>query len=72
VHLPDPQLLRLYKAKASVGSEKARRMIGYAPRFDFEHGMAATALYLEWAFGAQRRNAKAVSGAMEAAPMAAE
>lgn len=72
VHLPDPQLLRLYKAKASVGSEKARRMIGYAPRFDFTRGMAATALYLDWAFGAQRRNAQAASGVAEATPMAAE
>jgi nucleoside-diphosphate-sugar epimerase/predicted dehydrogenase len=75
VHMPDPQLLRLYMAKASIDSEKARRLIGYAPRFDFEQGMAATALYLEWAFGAQRRNSKAAvdaSGVAESTPMAAE
>ncbi|MBC9179319.1 NAD-dependent epimerase/dehydratase family protein [Pseudoroseomonas ludipueritiae] len=75
VHLPDPQLLRLYSAKASVDSEKARRILGYAPRFDFERGMAATALYLDWAFGAQRRSSKlATTGAntAEAPAMAAE
>jgi nucleoside-diphosphate-sugar epimerase/predicted dehydrogenase len=75
VHLPDPQLLRLYTAKASVNSDKARRMIGYAPRFNFDRGMAATALYLEWAFGAQRRSSKAATNApqmAEPAQMAAE
>jgi hypothetical protein len=50
-------------------------MIGYAPRFHFERGMAAIALYLEWAFGAQNRNPKPAvsdSGVTEAAAMAAE
>lgn len=66
VHLPDPQLLRLYAAKASVGSEKARQMLGYAPRYDFTRGMAETALYLDWAFGAQPR----AGGVPEAPPTA--
>lgn len=75
VHLPDPQLLRLYAAKASVDSGKARRLVGYAPRYDFGRGMAATALFLEWAFGAQRRAGRAAepaSAGPEPAAMAAE
>lgn len=75
VHLPDPQLLRLYTAKATVDSRKARQMIGYTPRYDFNRGMAATALYLEWAFGAQRRSCKTAQeapNAIESAAMAAE
>ncbi|MBU8541468.1 NAD-dependent epimerase/dehydratase family protein [Falsiroseomonas tokyonensis] len=75
VHLPDPQLLRLYAAKASVDSGKARRLLGYAPRYDFGKGMAATALYLEWAFGAQRRArlpAAPASAPPQPAAMAAE
>jgi hypothetical protein len=62
VHLPDPQLLRLYTSKASAGSEKARSALGYAPRFDFTTGMAVTAKYLTWAYGRQRRSAVPQSG----------
>jgi nucleoside-diphosphate-sugar epimerase len=32
-----------------VRIEKARRELGYAPRFDFERGMEATLRFLEWA-----------------------
>jgi predicted dehydrogenase/nucleoside-diphosphate-sugar epimerase len=57
VHLPDPQLLSLYTSTATAGSEKARRLLGYAPRFDFATGMAITAKYLTWAYGRQLRSA---------------
>jgi nucleoside-diphosphate-sugar epimerase/predicted dehydrogenase len=72
VHVPDPQLLRLYTAKASVGSEKARQLLGYDPRFAFPEGMAATARYLEWAYGGQNREREIPLGEAVAAPIAAE
>jgi predicted dehydrogenase/nucleoside-diphosphate-sugar epimerase len=50
VHLPDPQLLRLYSSKPTIGSDKARRLLDYVPRFDFTTGMALTAQYLTWAY----------------------
>lgn len=72
VHVPNPQLLRLYAAKASVGSEKARRLLGYNPRFDFSRGMAATARYLEWAYGGQKRGQECQADEATMTPMAAE
>ncbi len=51
VYLPNPQQLRLYTAMASVDSHKARRLLGYRPRFDFESGMVATRAYLQWSYG---------------------
>jgi nucleoside-diphosphate-sugar epimerase len=36
----------LYRAKARVSIEKARRMLGYEPEFSFEQGMARTADYV--------------------------
>jgi len=51
VFLPDPQALNLYRAKAHCDNEKARRLIGYHPRFDFASGMGPTRRYLEWAYG---------------------
>jgi hypothetical protein len=49
--LPDPQKLNLYKAKAFVDNEKAQRLLGYQPRYDFAAGMEVTGRYLEWAYG---------------------
>jgi predicted dehydrogenase/nucleoside-diphosphate-sugar epimerase len=49
--LPDPQLLKLYAANAYVDNEKAARLLGYRPRYDFAAGMEPTRLYLEWAYG---------------------
>jgi predicted dehydrogenase/nucleoside-diphosphate-sugar epimerase len=48
--LPSPQALALYTSKAVAGCEKARRMLGYRPRFDFQGGMVLTRRYLRWAF----------------------
>lgn len=49
--LPDPQQLNHYKTKAHCDNEKARRLLGYHPRFDFASGMEPTRRYLEWAYG---------------------
>lgn len=51
LHVPDLKQLRFFLAKPVVDSGKARRMIGYDPRFDFGSGMAHTARYLQWAYG---------------------
>jgi hypothetical protein len=69
-----PHILHGPIGKASIGSGKAMRPIGHAPRFDIERGMAATALYQERAFGARRRNSKVAvndPGSAKSAAMAA-
>lgn len=65
VHIPDPQLLRLYAGQATVTSDKARRLLGYAPSFDFDRGMAATASYLQWAYGTTADTAAPMKAGME-------
>jgi nucleoside-diphosphate-sugar epimerase/predicted dehydrogenase len=57
IFVPSPQALALYRSKAIATSEKARTRLGFRPRFDFERGMAATARYLEWAYGDVARTA---------------
>ena len=47
--LPSDQLLGLYRARTRVKIDKARRMLGYEPAFDFEQGMAMTADFIRWA-----------------------
>lgn len=49
--LPDPQQLNLYKAQPYCDNEKAQRLLGYRPRYDFARGMEPTGRYLEWAYG---------------------
>jgi nucleoside-diphosphate-sugar epimerase/predicted dehydrogenase len=51
LHVPDLKQLRFLAGKPVVDSGKARRLIGYDPRFDFKSGMVPTARYLEWAYG---------------------
>ena len=51
LHVPDRGQLDFLLAKPVVDSGKARRLIGYHPRFGFEAGMAPTARYLQWAYG---------------------
>ncbi len=51
LHVPDLKQLRFLAGKPVVDSGKARRLIGYDPRFDFKSGMAPTARYLQWAYG---------------------
>jgi nucleoside-diphosphate-sugar epimerase len=46
---PDPQQTAMFKARPEIDISKARQRLDYAPRYDFERGMAATAVYLRWA-----------------------
>jgi predicted dehydrogenase/nucleoside-diphosphate-sugar epimerase len=59
VILPDPQQLKLYTAMARCDNEKAERLIGYHPRFDFESGMEPTRRYLQWAYSDLQRSVAA-------------
>jgi nucleoside-diphosphate-sugar epimerase len=47
--VPPDQLLALYGARTTVKIDKAKRLLGYEPAFDFEQGMDLTAKYVEWA-----------------------
>ncbi len=49
VDIPDEQTLSLYRARAAASIEKARRLLGYEPKFDFEQGMNVTAQFVAWA-----------------------
>ncbi len=49
IHLLDPPLLRLLAAKTRVRIDKARRLLGYEPAFDFATGMQVTERWAEWA-----------------------
>jgi len=49
LYLPDEVRLALLRARARVKIDKARRMLGYQPAYDFNRGMALTAKYIEWA-----------------------
>lgn len=46
---PDEQGLALYRAKAAVRIDEARRLLGYEPRVTFETGMERTTQYVRWA-----------------------
>jgi len=45
----DPSKIQFYSTKTRVGIDKARRILGYQPAYDFESGMKLTE---EWAKGA--------------------
>jgi predicted dehydrogenase/nucleoside-diphosphate-sugar epimerase len=71
VFIPDPQTLSLYRSKATIDSDKARRLLGYQPRFEFATGMNLTRRYLDWAYGDVRTKANAqrlTSGRLSPAP----
>lgn len=63
--LPDPQQLKLYMAMAYCDNEKAARLIGYHPRFDFASGMEPTQAYLQWAYSDLQRS---VAASLRASP----
>ena len=48
-HVPSEQALPLCRAHARVRIDKARRLIGYEPLFDFDRGMSLTAQFIKWA-----------------------
>lgn len=45
----NPQVVRFYAAKTRVRIDKAKRMLGYQPVFDFESGMRLTEQWARWA-----------------------
>lgn len=49
LYVPEDQMLALYGALATVKIDKARRLLGYNPAYDFKRGMDLTAQYVEWA-----------------------
>jgi nucleoside-diphosphate-sugar epimerase len=49
IHVPDETLLSFYRPKTRVRIDKAQKLLGYAPRFDFERGMDLTTQFIHWA-----------------------
>lgn len=49
VMTPDEPQLLLLRAEARVSIEKAQRVLGYQPAFDFERGMASMERWMQWA-----------------------
>ncbi|MCA1675943.1 MAG: hypothetical protein LC799_28480, partial [Actinobacteria bacterium] len=49
LYVPNETQLALYRALATVNIDKARRLLGYQPSFDFKRGMELTQQYVAWA-----------------------
>ena len=49
--LPSKEKLAAYASRHRVQSDKARRLLGWEPAFDFRSGMDLTADYIGWAYG---------------------
>jgi nucleoside-diphosphate-sugar epimerase len=49
IHVPDESLLSLYQSKTHVSIDKAKKYLGYVPKFSFERGMDITAQFIRWA-----------------------
>jgi len=47
VHVPLPGDLQLFQSRATVDVGKARRILGYAPQYDFAAGMVPTGSFLQ-------------------------
>lgn len=45
----DPQMIGFLRAKTRVRIDKAQRLLGYAPAYDLERGMALTEAWARWA-----------------------
>lgn len=45
----DRSRLDLYRTRCRVKIDKARRLLGYEPRFNFERGISVTGQFLRWA-----------------------
>jgi nucleoside-diphosphate-sugar epimerase len=52
--IPPESVMPLFTTRAIVSIDKAKRMLGYSPAFDFETGMKVTTRYLEWLNGANQ------------------
>jgi nucleoside-diphosphate-sugar epimerase len=49
LYVPNDVQLALYRSRAPVIIDKARRLLGYSPAFDFRRGMDLTRQYVAWA-----------------------
>jgi nucleoside-diphosphate-sugar epimerase len=49
IHPLSPQMIRFFRASTRVRIDKARRLLGYRPAFDFEYGMDLTEQWARWA-----------------------
>jgi nucleoside-diphosphate-sugar epimerase len=47
--LPDGYRMEFHRARTRVRVDKARRLLGYAPAFDFQRGMQLTSAWVDWA-----------------------
>ena len=50
VMMPNGGLLAFYKSKGAADLSKPRAKLGYAPKVDFQRGLALTVSYLKWAY----------------------
>jgi len=49
IHVPSDSHIALFKSKTRVRIDKAKRQLGYQPRFDLERGMWFTEQWARWA-----------------------
>ncbi|MDX1630318.1 MAG: NAD-dependent epimerase/dehydratase family protein [Thermoanaerobaculia bacterium] len=49
IHPTPPGMVRFLSARTRVRIDKARRVLGFEPRYDFEAGMARTGAWARWA-----------------------
>ena len=49
IHLPSDLLLSLYQSRSRVCIDKARKMLGYSPKYSFRRGMEITGEFIRWA-----------------------
>jgi nucleoside-diphosphate-sugar epimerase len=49
IHPLTPQMVGFFQAKTRVRIDKAMRVLGYRPAFDFEAGMGITEEWARWA-----------------------
>jgi len=46
--LPDNWKLKIYLSRATVKTDKARRILGFEPKYNFSQGIELTAKFLKW------------------------
>jgi nucleoside-diphosphate-sugar epimerase len=49
IHPLDPKMIGFFRARTRVRIDKAKRLLGYKPAFDFETGMDLTEQWARWA-----------------------
>lgn len=49
IELPNAFQTQFHRAKTRVSIDKAKRLLGFTPKFDFEQGMQLTAAWANWA-----------------------